>query len=181
MTKTDNRKMSVAGLTVLALFAACSDDDTKKPRCASAVLEADLEGTPFMGPAADPETGELRLSSGPQYMVSSTYGVPVPGEGGAPVTAEYDTIFAGVAEQLAKEPGLLAYKLASSDACASGRTLAVWESEEAMYAFVTSPAHVRAMQRVEAILQPGYGVTHWQADDSNQMTFEEGVKRLKEE
>lgn len=178
MKKSDSRKVFACVVAVTALFGACDDSSSKKASCSSSALEADLEATPFMGPGVDPASGALKLTAGKQYMVSATYGVPVPGTDGAPVTAEYETIFQGVAEQLMHEPGLVGFKLASSDACASGRTLAVWESEEAMYAFVTSPAHLLAMQRVDAILQPGYGVTHWTANAREEMSFEEGVKRL---
>lgn len=181
MRKSVNRKVFAGALSMMAVVAACSDDQDKKPSCTSAQLESDLEASPFMGPGADPVTGELKLTAGRQYMVSSTYGVPVRGPDGAPVTAEYGEIFAAVEQQLAKESGLVAFKLASSAACKSGRTLAVWDSEDAMYAFVVSPAHARAMQRADAILQPGYGVTHWEAGRKEEMTFEKGVQMLAEE
>jgi heme-degrading monooxygenase HmoA len=187
--KLPNRyRRSRAGLGVLAMglaLAACGDDEKpRKPEsggadaCSAAELEPDLDAQPFVGPAADPETGELRLESGKSYVVSSTYGVPVPGENGAPVTPQYLALFGAIEAQLAEQPGLLALKLASSERCGSGRTLAVWSSEEEMYAFVASDAHFNAMKSVKVVLKPGFSTTHWSASRADQMTWDEAVKQL---
>jgi heme-degrading monooxygenase HmoA len=165
---------------------ACSDSD--KPvgeqsaalHCSAAQLENDLEGDPFVGPGVDEASGELKLEPGKQYIVSSTYGVPVPGDNGAPVTPQYLELFGGVQEQLAKQSGLLAMKLASSKGCGSGRTLAVWSSEEEMYEFVTSDAHFAAMKAVREVLKPGYDVTHWTASGKDEINWEKAVKVLAE-
>ena len=111
-------------------------------------------------------------------MVSSTYGAPKPGPDGAP-TQRYLELFSAIEEQLQKEPGLVAMKLASSDSCGSGRTLAVWKSEEEMYDFVTSAAHLAAMQDADEVLKPGYGVTHWSATSLEQTSWQEAVRRVK--
>lgn len=160
-----------------------SDKDTEQQnsalRCSATQLESDLEAEPFAGPLAD-ANGELKLEAGKQYIVSSTYGVPVPGENGVPVTQQYLTLFGAVQEQLGKQPGLLAMRLASSDGCGSGRTMAVWSSEEEMYAFVTSDAHFAAMKAVKDILKPGYGVTHWTASSKDDISWNKAVKQLAE-
>jgi heme-degrading monooxygenase HmoA len=174
---------SVLLLSWACVSAACDDEGARAPTkqaCASGTLEADLDGTPWQGSAVD-ESGELMLSSGRSYMLSSTYGIPVPGPDGAPITEKYGQLLAAIQEQLMKQPGLLAFRLGSSDACRSGRTLAVWESEEAMYEFVASPAHAAAMAAVHEVLRPGYGVTHGQTTQLDQISFAQGARQLARE
>ena len=183
-------RLHFAGSTLLALalaLPACSDDEKpKRPdaggedECSAAQIEADLEDAPFMGPLAD-ENGKLKLESGKSYIVSSTYGVPVPGEDGAPVTPQYLELFGAVQAQLEVQQGLLAIKLATSDRCGSGRTLAVWASEDDMYSFVTSEAHFNAMKAVKVVLKPGFNTTHWTADGEKQISWEEAGKQLAKE
>jgi heme-degrading monooxygenase HmoA len=177
----------LAGLSLLvgASVMACSDDKEKTPSvqqaalvCSASKLETDLEGDGFSGPGVDEATGELKLEPGKQYLVSSTYGVPVPGANGAPVTEHYLALFGAIQAQLAQQPGLLAMRLASSDGCGSGRTMAVWSSEEEMYAFVASDAHFAAMKAVGEVLKPGYGVTHWTATSAEQISWQEAVRKL---
>jgi heme-degrading monooxygenase HmoA len=72
----------------------------------------------------------------------------------------------------------LALQLASSAGCASGRTLAVWSSEDAMYEFVTSPAHAAAMAAADEVLLPGFRVTHWEESSAERISFTEGVRRM---
>lgn len=167
----------------LALPACGDDEKPNKPdaggddACSATQIEADLEDAPFMGPLAD-ENGKLKLESGKSYTVSSTYGVPVPGEDGAPVTPEYLALFGAIQAQLEVQPGLLALKLATSDDCGSGRTLAVWASEDDMYSFVTSEAHFNAMKAVKVVLKPGFNTTHWTADGEKQISWDEAAKQL---
>jgi heme-degrading monooxygenase HmoA len=166
---------------ICAALLACGGENgnapSQSPRCARDVLEADLEATPMSGVAVD-DSGELNLESGRTYVVSSTYGAPVPGSDGAPVTEQYLELFSAVQVQLQQQPGLLAMQLASSEGCASGRTLAIWESEEAMYDFVISPAHAAAMAAAGQVLKPGYGVTHWSATKRSEMNFDQAVREL---
>lgn len=164
---------------------ACGGDDggpsgaNQGALCNAETLEADLDSSPFNGPGVDPTTGELKLEPGSTYVISSTYGAPKPGPNDAPVTERYLELFAAIEEQLKKEPGLLAMKLASSDACGSGRTLAVWKSEEEMYDFVTSAAHLAAMREANEVLKPGYAVTHWNATTLDQTSWQEAVRQVK--
>jgi len=167
------------------LLTGCSDEDDTSAeapnttvRCAHDVLEPDLEAGDPVGPAVDPESGKLRLERGETYMVSSTYGTPKPGADGKPVMDRYYELFGAIQTQLESQPGLLALWLSQSPACGSGRTLAVWKSEELMYDFVVSPPHLAAMNAVEDVLQPGYAVTHWEASTAEQVTFDEAVRQL---
>lgn len=161
-------------------LAACGEEEkgTRRERCTAAVLESDLELDGWMGPAVDPATKELALEGGKAYVVSSTYGVPRPGSDGARVTDRYLEVFRGVEQQLGRESGLLAMRLGQSQGCGSGRTLAVWRSEEEMYDFVTSDAHLTAMKEADELLQPGYAVTHWEAQTTSQMSIDEAIRQL---
>jgi heme-degrading monooxygenase HmoA len=161
----------------------CGDEakgTSKEPasRCAHDVLEPDLSGDAPIGPAVDRATGKLKLADGERYMVSSTYGVPKRASDGAPLTQQYLQLIGAVQEQLQREPGLLALWLLQSEQCGSGRTLAVWKSEEQMYDFVTSKAHLDAMSAADEVLQPGYAVTHWEATSADEMTMEEAIRQL---
>ncbi|MDB4985018.1 MAG: hypothetical protein JWN04_196 [Myxococcaceae bacterium] len=170
-----------AVLLVAMGLLACGDDEKTSTQaastCSAARIEADLDVDPFVGPAVD-ASGKLVLAPGTNYIVSSTYAQPISGPDGAPVTARYQEVFGAVAEQLQKEPGLLAFTLGSSDACGSGRTLAVWKSEADMYSFVTSDAHTTAMREVQQLLLPSYRVTHWSIGSAEQATFAEAGRQL---
>ncbi|MDB4986221.1 MAG: hypothetical protein JWN04_1399 [Myxococcaceae bacterium] len=87
-------------------------------------------------------------------------------------------MFVDIQTQLQAQPALVALRLASSDTCGSGRTLAIWESEAAMYSFVTSDAHATAMAAVHQSLQPSYAVTHWSASPADPTTFDYASKQL---
>jgi len=187
MTKERSTRAALrwsALLMCLIGASACGDDD-KGPSatsatlgCAPSTLESDLEAEPLQGPAVDPATGKLVFAPGASYVVSSTYIVPRPGPNGAPETEQYQQLFPALVEQLQREPGLLAVQLGTSTSCRSGRTLAIWKSEEDMYHFVTSPAHVAAMGVVNQVAEPGYEVLHWTATRPEQTTLSEAVLRL---
>lgn len=146
--------------------------------CVGGELEPDLEALPPSGPGVDPETGELRpRPDGSAYVVSSTYGIPRLGDDDE--AERYLQYFGAIQERLASQPGLVALWLAQSASCGSGRTLAVWESAEAMYDFVMSPAHLAAMNAADELLEPGYGVTHWETADPDEISFAEGARRIK--
>jgi heme-degrading monooxygenase HmoA len=180
LSKPFARRLQACALALITL-GACGDDDGKSDvvECNAATLESDNDPSPWMGPAAD-ASGKLQLDPSKKYVVSTTYGMPVPGPDGAPVTAMYQQIFGRIQQQLMSQQGLLALNLAGSDKCASGRTLAVWESEDAMYDFVTSDAHTAAMTNVHTLLKPGYAVTHYQADALAQISWEAAVPHLAE-
>jgi heme-degrading monooxygenase HmoA len=169
----------------LAGATACADGEGgerasgtgSELRCAHDVLEADISSAPWAGAAVDPATQELRLEESGPYIVSSTYGIPQLDSNGAP-SERYQRMLGAVQAQLQNDPGLLAVQLSSSDDCSSGRTLAVWRSEEQMYEFVTSPAHLAVMGAANELLQPGYAVTHWQAASREQISLREAVRQL---
>ncbi|MGK3992466.1 antibiotic biosynthesis monooxygenase family protein [Sorangium sp. So ce1024] len=179
-----SRAIAAALLAALAgILPGCGSDSgaatpqDSTPECTGGVLEADLQADPLSGPGVDPATGELRPPpEGSSYTISSTYGIPRSGDA---VMERYVQLFGAIQTQLASQRGLVAIQLAQSPSCGSGRTLAVWESTEAMYEFVMSPAHLEAMNAADELLQPNYAVTHWQTARADEMTLQEGVRRIK--
>ncbi|AUX25410.1 hypothetical protein SOCEGT47_059560 [Sorangium cellulosum] len=180
-----SRQLAAALLAGLGLLASGCGSDSKEGNeaadspsgCVGGALEADLEAPPLSGPGVDPGTGEVRpRPDGSSYVVSTTYGIPRSGDD---VRERYLQYFGAIQEQLASQPGLVALQLGLSASCGSGRTLAVWESSEAMYDFVMSPAHLAAMDAADELLEPGYGVTHWETADPGEISFAEGARRIK--
>ncbi|WP_437954653.1 antibiotic biosynthesis monooxygenase [Sorangium sp. So ce119] len=184
MIERSSRAIAAAVLAALGVtLSACGSDsgaatpEPSAPECTGGVLEADLQAEPLSGPGVDPATGKLRPApEGSSYTVSSTFGIPRPGDA---VMERYGQAFGAIQAQLASQRGLLAIQLARSTSCGSGRTLAVWESTEAMYEFVMSPAHLAAMDAADDLLEPNYVVTHWETTRDDEMTLEEGVRRIK--
>jgi heme-degrading monooxygenase HmoA len=93
------------------------------------------------GPGID-EEGNLIGEPQDTYFVSTTQ---------IYVSEEQTDAFFGLAGkvilQLSETPGLVGYALGGDDACLVNRTMGIWESEEAMYAFVASGAHAEAMPK----------------------------------
>ena len=169
--------MVIAGCDHGAAPATRGSAQEASTSCSARTLEDDLEAEPPVGPSVDAETSALRLESGVSYVVSATYGVPRAGADGAP-TAAYRALFGAVEAQLQRESGLLALQLGTSTSCRSGRTLAVWRSEEEMLHFVTSPAHLAAMRAAADLLEPGYEVTHWTVVGGEPVSFRQAVEQL---
>jgi heme-degrading monooxygenase HmoA len=149
-------------------------------KCHAAVIEPDLESQFIAGSAVDLSAGELQLDDGPEYIVSSTYGIPKRREDGEYLSPRYQQLMGEIVEKLQTQPGLLALQVSSSESCKSGRTLAVWESEELMYDFVTTGPHLEAMSSASELLLPGYAVTHWSASSRDQMTLMAAPKHLED-
>lgn len=172
---------AVAALGPLLLSGCSSEPGAKNQNpapaaCTGGVIEADLQGGPLSGAGVDPGTGRLLPPpDGASYTISSTYGVPRRDAG---VMERYLSMFGAIQAQLASQPGLVALQLVQSPSCGSGRTLAVWSSTEAMYEFVMSPAHLAAVDAVGELLEPNYAVTHWETSDMDEMTLEEGARRI---
>ena len=149
-------------------------------KCHAAEIEPDLESEFIAGSAVDLSAGELQLEEGGEYIVSSTYGIPKRDADGGYLSPRYQMLMGAIVQTLQTQPGLLALQVSSSDSCGSGRTLAVWESEELMYDFVTTGPHLEAMSAAEELLQPGYAVTHWTASSRAEMSLRAAPKHLKE-
>lgn len=121
--------------------------------------EAELAiAQPFGGPGFDPMTGEL-VNPAEEYVVSTTQLLPKPDAASQQAFLELTN---GVVAQLMETPGFLGLSLALEPNCGFARTLTVWESEEAMFAFVGTGAHVEAMGQTFDVGVTGR-VTSWTA------------------
>lgn len=165
-----------------ALFVlACANDDSTPSEvegrqfalCSKGVLEADREITlPHTGPGVDPSTGKVAPGS---YHVSTTYLALRPGK--EPLAGE---LAGPVIESIFGMPGLVAVAASRSSSCAALRTLTVWQTEEAMFAFVASPAHVRAMAQTAEVSRGTSNTIAW-SGSAESATWDEAAKRLGEE
>jgi hypothetical protein len=97
---------------------------------------------PMFGPGFDPETGEMVEPLADEYVVSTTQILLKPDPAAQETFFELNN---AVVAQLMQTPGFLGVSFASEPNCGFARTLGVWESEEAMYGFVTTGAHLEAM------------------------------------
>jgi len=178
---------------VLTVFACSSDnagneerdaatrdvgESQSELRCVADVIEPDLDIGPMGGSAVDEETGLYKLEEGQEVVVSSTYGIPKRAAEGGGLPPGYQDLMGRIIQQLQGQPGLLALQLGNSPGCNSGRTLAVWESEELMYKFVMSAPHLEAMSSANELLKPGYAVTHWSARKQDDISLEAAVDHL---
>lgn len=147
--------------------------------CDRAVLEDDLgspagPGWALAGPGVDPATGELLPFDQP--VVASTTYLRLRSEVSS--QQRFGQLMGPIQETLGTAPGLLAIGLATSDACGTARTLTIWESEDAMLGFVTSEAHVAAVQAVSEVSRGGSVVTHWSASDTSAAGPDEALRQL---
>lgn len=91
---------------------------------------------------------------------------------------DFLAVFGDVAVQLADTEGLVAWAVSGDEACGVNRTLGVWESEQAMYAFVGSGAHATAMGLTTELSLTGK-VTHWEATADEVEALDWDVARAK--
>ena len=103
---------------------------------------------PFEGPGIDAD-GEVTATPGEegQFVLATTF---------LPVRAESQVLFSDTMEPIlaaldAEPPGLVGTSLARTIDASAYRTLSVWESEEAMFAFVLGDAHAVAISRAPNI------------------------------
>jgi heme-degrading monooxygenase HmoA len=114
------------------------------------------EAKELSGPGYDPTNGFVGTPQA-SYVVHATQIYYRP-EG----ETEFFQLAGKVAAQLAQTEGLVAFSLGTDDTCGVARTMGVWASEEALYAFVGSGAHAEAMAKTSDITFSGR-TTHWDA------------------
>lgn len=159
------KHVSIALFTALALSitaTACSDSDDTGDAQFPVCAEDDFGASPFAGPGFDAETGLIGAVKD-RYVVSSTHTIFNP-------EAE-DRFFALSGDVLGylgsgQHPGFIGFSVGTSDRCGSARTMTVWESEQSMFDFVTSEAHLAAMNQVDDVLLIG-GFAHWDVSSDN--------------
>ena len=103
---------------------------------------------PLAGPGYDPQVGLIDPQA--KYVVTTTQALPPPDR-----VAEFGQLAGAAAMAAAQSPGLVAMGFASEPNCGFQRTLTVWRDEDAMMAFVVSPAHVAAMAAADDVLLTG--------------------------
>ena len=125
--------------------------------------EADLEILPFMGPAFDPETGELLAPLPQPHVVATTVGwVASPEEWelvGPQTMSAMEDVF--------QREGLLGASFGMSSECGAARTITLWRDEAALMAFVLGDAHAAAIQNgLQHTI--GWETTHWSETTSDE-------------
>lgn len=122
---------------------------------------------PLTGPGIDPMTGTLRGPMQATYVLHTTQILAKP--------EQLDAFFqlsGAVIEQLLQSEGLVGFALAQEPNCGFSRTMGVWESEQAMLAFVGSEAHAQAMAHTTELSITGR-TTAWTATaDEMPLTWE---------
>jgi len=137
--------------------------------------ETELMPAPFVGAAVDPATGELTGLDQGDYVVHTTQILVRPD---ATSQMTFGELANGVTEQLMQTPGLKGFSFASEPNCGFLRTMGVWDSEAAMYTFVTSGAHAVAMTRAGDVAVTAR-VTHWTATSGTPTpTWEEAIATI---
>lgn len=135
-------------------------------KCTRELLEADgLESSVTM-----------KLDAG-RYVVSSTYlRIKPTKEAGA----LFQDVNGGIGDVLKANTGLIQAVTRVSAACNTARTLSVWRDEAAMFQFVGSQAHSRAISEVSNISRGGSIVTNW-TDDGSGFNWATAVMKIKED
>ena len=186
-------------MLALAMLAACGDDGSSAATGADGAgaggaqggagggdsgvdLESlygcDEAGYQTVRPLAEPsfdaeQSGFLVEPTQSTYLVHTTQ-IYVPSD----KDGEFLKLFGDIAAQLDGLDGVVAWSAGSDDACGVYRTLGIWESEEAMYAFVGSGAHAVAMSRTTEVSLSGR-VTHWEATVEELEQLDYDVARAK--
>jgi hypothetical protein len=132
---------------------------------------------PFGGPGFDSMTGELVEPIADEYVVSTTQLLP---KADAASQQAFFELTEAVVVELMQTPGLLGAGFAQEPNCGFMRTLTVWESEQAMFAFVSSDAHVEAMSQTFVVGVTGR-VTSWTAPaDEMPPSWEGAIAKIAE-
>ena len=163
-------KLPFALLTTLVLSACDSSPATPAPECNRGTLESDLRTLPLQGPGVD---ASGKLAPG-QYVIASSYVLLYNDHA---VQQQFQQVMVGIEGALKTQPGLVAYQLATSTSCNSGRALTVWNDEGAMFAFAAGSAHSAASGMAATLGQRGSAVTYW-SDDESGATQAKGASEL---
>jgi hypothetical protein len=140
--------------------------------------ETDFVGSPFMGPAFDPETGEPLAPLQPPYVVAATLGWPKPEPAAYEALGNHSE--QSINDVLTRE-GLLGVSVGTSEACGSARTLSLWADEASLRAFVMGKVHRAAIGVVPTAMQ-AWATTHWtETSATTPPTFAQAQAKLIEE
>jgi heme-degrading monooxygenase HmoA len=140
----------------LPLFAACGDI-----------------AQPFEGPGF--KNGEVTTKAEGPFLAATTHLIL---EDGDEAQKAFDENMEAINAVLLDQPGLVGVSLAGKPFTREYRTLSVWETEEAMLAWVTSEAHATAMADVGDKMVLGRG-THWSIEkDQMPPAWDDAKQRL---
>lgn len=118
--------------------------------------DPNIQILPMAGPGFDPQTGEFIGPPQDSYVAHTTMSVVL-----TDVPDELIEMSSMVVEQALQTPGFLGVGLASEFECGFYRTIGLWESEQAMFAFVGSGAHAQAMAQASHLAASGK-TAHWE-------------------
>lgn len=178
-------------LAVLAPSAsACTtepaDDDGDAPLTLEQRIEALADCTPtdvqvflpWTGPAFDPTTGALLEPLPAGHVEAVVNGWLDRSDEATALREEQATI---VVSDLFTREGFLGFEAAESIECDFSFSHSLWRDEAAMYAFVTAPAHAKAMSMSSQLHHESAGA-HWVGEArSEPPTWDEGLDRYVEE
>ena len=193
LEETEDMLKKLVVVALMMLGAACGDDSASAGSGGSAGQGGSGEGgappDPYAALYACEETEfvAFKTLSGPGYDEETGF-VGQPRESYVLhatqiyVRPEQEQTFlqvsGAVIGQLGTTPGLVAFSVGSDDGCGVARTIGVWESEEALYAFVGSGAHAEAMAQTAALSFTGR-TTHWDATAEEVLSYDGDVARAK--
>jgi quinol monooxygenase YgiN len=134
---------------------ACGDtDETPAGNDLQTCAEDDFESSPLAGAGYNPETGLVGPAQD-KYIAHTTFIILDPDQ-----MQRFGQLMGPVLADLETREGLVAYSLGLSQKCGIGRTVGIWESEQAMAAFVVSDAHLAAVAEAPVVALNG-AFTHW--------------------
>jgi len=128
---------------------------------------------PLTGPGIDPETGEIIAPLQDGYVLHTTQILVRPEK-----LEDFIALNVPIAEQLMMTEGLVGFALAQEPNCGFSRTMGVWESEAAMYAFVASGAHAQAMAKTTEVSITGRTTMWTAAADEMPLTWEMAIEAI---
>ncbi len=130
--------------------------------------EQAFSASPLAGPGFDGEGGGIQGPLADSYVLHTTQ-IYLRPEG----AATFFDMTVAILDDAVANPGLIAFSVGTDDVCGVARTMGIWASEEAMYAFVTRKPHLDAMAVTTELTFTGR-VTHWTAtaDEANAYTWD---------
>ena len=136
--------------------------------------EQAFSASPLAGPGFDGAKGGIQGALADSYVLHTTQ-IYLRPEG----AATFFDLTLAILDDAVANPGLIAFSVGTDDACGVARTMGIWASEEAMYAFVTRKPHLDAMAVTTELTFTGR-VTHWTAtaDEANAYTWEVAREKI---
>jgi quinol monooxygenase YgiN len=128
--------------------------------------------TPFVGPGID--GNDVTTDHPGPFVFAVTYARTAPGNSG-----RFGDLVERIQDQLERSDGVVAWSLRADLPGRDNWTFSVWESEEAMWDFVTSETHVVAVDEAGELLEDS-AFTAWLEPDASSLPprWQDGLDRL---